>query len=223
MNQTVRITAAVDLPPAFVLGAWRVFADRNEIEGPAGVVRLEPMAMRLLCLLAENAGRTVTRAEIVERLWDGRAVTHDAVTRQVAKLREAFGDDAREPQVVKTVPKIGFLLLVEPQPIRSEAAGADPSSPGPETQARPDRRRRLWGVAAAVLVVAAGVAAVGFSRRPSGEFVAPAQHPVTAEVGRELQPALSANGAWLAYVGQPAGDPGGLYVRTLRGEARRLT
>nr|WP_255500889.1 winged helix-turn-helix domain-containing protein [Caulobacter sp. 17J80-11] len=205
------------------MGAWRVFADRNEIEGPAGVVRLEPMAMRLLCLLAENAGRTVTRAEIVERLWDGRAVTHDAVTRQVAKLREAFGDDAREPQVVKTVPKIGFLLLVEPQRIRSEAAAADPSSPGAETPVQPDRRRRVWGVVAAALTVAAGAAVVAYARRPSGEFVAPAQHPVTAEVGRELQPALSANGAWLAYVGQPAGEPGVLYVRTLRGEARRLT
>src|SRR3712207_1044582 len=99
------------LPPPFRVGAWSVFPDRHELAGPKGAVRLEPMGVRLLCLLAENAGRTVSRDEIVERLWAGRIVTDDAIGRQVKKLREAFGDAARRPTVIQTVTKLGVRLL----------------------------------------------------------------------------------------------------------------
>ena len=235
MNHPERTSAASVLPAVFELGGWRVFADRNEIEGPAGVVRLEPMSMRLLCLLAENEGRTVTRVEIVDRLWDGRAVTHDAVTRQIAKLREAFDDDARDPQVVKTVPKVGVRLLLDPRPVQAGDAEQPATAPAPTTPVPPPPRRpRLWpivlGLAALTVGTGLGVAGLmGAADRRADQAV---KDPVTAEVGLEQHPALSANGAWLASTIKKVGLPncaseeevGGLFVRPLaRGAARRLT
>jgi len=44
-------------------------------------------------------------------------VTEDAVTNAIAKLRRAFGDDARHPRVIETVPKIGYRLIAQVMPI----------------------------------------------------------------------------------------------------------
>ena len=79
--------------------------------------RLESKAMQVLVYLVEHAGLVVSRSELEERLWPGRIVTEDAVTNAIAKLRRVFGDDARNPQVIETVPKIGYRLIAQVMPI----------------------------------------------------------------------------------------------------------
>lgn len=84
--------------------ALRLFRDGKEI-------RLESRVMQVLVYLVEHSGQVVTRAELEERLWSGRVVTEDAVTNAVGKLRRALGDDARQPTVIETVPKIGYRFI----------------------------------------------------------------------------------------------------------------
>ena len=222
---TLELTSSTKDP--FALGEWSIAPDRNEIRRDGEVLRLEPLSMRLLCLLAENAGRTVSRAEIVHRLWGGRAVTDDAVGRQVAKLREAFRDDARRPAVIQTVPRVGVLLLPPVQP-------AARALPAPEPIDRPQpaplhdqvsQPGRSWlpvgaGLSAMVALVVGGVL---LSERQTGKIDA-AETPVTALVGVEQDPALSPNGAMLAYVSDAEPDGFGLYSRRLaEDDAVRLT
>jgi Tol biopolymer transport system component/DNA-binding winged helix-turn-helix (wHTH) protein len=220
-------------PAPFRLGEWSVAPDRNEIRRAGAVVRLEPLSMRLLCLLAENAGRTVSRAEIVHRLWDGRVVTDDAVGRQIAKLREAFDDDARRPAVIQTVPKVGVLLLppVEPatstrsEPALATAVAEPPPPPAAEHRVPPRRRWLLLGGGLAAAAAVAGVAAalVLLPEPPPGAGDS-AEIPVTALVGIEQHPALSPSGAMLAYVSDAEPHGFGLYGRRVRqDDAVRLT
>jgi DNA-binding response OmpR family regulator len=118
---------ATTLPNVFRLGGWRVVRDQNRLErvGDEGtqVERIEPKAMDVLCMLAANAGQTVTREALLEQVWAGRLVVEAALSRIVLSLRNSLGDDARAPTYIETVPKRGYRLLVQPEP-EQPAAGA---------------------------------------------------------------------------------------------------
>ena len=64
-------------------------------------VDLRPRSYAVLRLLAENAGRLVTKEEIIAKVWDDVAVTEDSLTQCIADIRKAIGDDDR--RVLRTV------------------------------------------------------------------------------------------------------------------------
>ena len=57
--------------------------------------RVEPQVFDMLCLLADNAGRVVTRDEIIERIWDGRIFSETTISTCVKAARQAVGDDGK--------------------------------------------------------------------------------------------------------------------------------
>ncbi|HET8644370.1 MAG TPA: transcriptional regulator, partial [Vicinamibacteria bacterium] len=93
------------------------FADVEVDEGQFRVhrggqpLRLEPKAVELLLFLLAHAGRLVTKAEIQDAVWKDVAVTENALTRLVAQLRKALGDDAREARYIETVPTRGYRFV----------------------------------------------------------------------------------------------------------------
>lgn len=66
----------------------------------------------LLCLLAEQAGKVLTRDDIYTRLrgfgYDG---TDRAVDIKVSRLRRKLGDDANDPGCIKTIWGKGYLFV----------------------------------------------------------------------------------------------------------------
>ena len=104
----------------------RVTIGRSEI-------RLEAKAMQVLVYLAERAGRVVSRAEIEEQIWPGRVVTEDSVIKAIAKLRRVFHDDARDPQIIETVPKSGYRLIAQVTRA-AEATSRTAADPGAVTE-----------------------------------------------------------------------------------------
>ncbi len=146
----------------FRLGLWTVKPRLGEISGPGGDLHLEPKVMGVLTCLARNAGRVVTRDELVESVWDGRMVGDEVLSRCISQLRTRLGDDPRDPHYIRTVPKIGYQLLPEIEWDDAEpAAGAPPpessQAPAPAAlnsgaKARTPSRR-IWVALAAVAVV----------------------------------------------------------------------
>ena len=104
-------------------------------------------------MLAENAGRVVTREELQKRLWpqDTFLDFEDGLNTAVKKLRDALGDDAEQPHYIETVPRHGYRFLAEVTQIAPPAravviAAESPSSAKkPEEASAPiDRRRTRW-------------------------------------------------------------------------------
>jgi len=60
-------------------------------------------------------------------------VGYDALSNAVVKLRKAFGDDPKNPEIIETIPKVGYRLISEV----SHAAPEDESSP---SATRPQRK-----------------------------------------------------------------------------------
>lgn len=142
------------MPPpdwTFTLGDSTVVPHANEVRQPNGTtVRLEPKATAVLVMLAAHPGEVVTREALLETVWPDVVVTDASLTRCVSQLRLALGDDAREPTVIETIPKVGYRLLVAPD-------GGDAPSP-PQA-----RRRALLVAAIGVLSLLGAVVAAVFA------------------------------------------------------------
>ena len=73
-------------------------------------VPLRPQSFRLLGYLVENAGRLVSKDEIIAAIWPNIFVSDDSLTRCVSDIRRALGDEDR--RIINTVPRRGYILDV---------------------------------------------------------------------------------------------------------------
>jgi len=84
-------------------------------------LHLRHKTFQVLLYLLEQRHRLVTKEELWESIWQGTAVTDDALSKCVADIRKALGDDARQQRFLKTVPKSGYRFVgpVEVQSLQS--------------------------------------------------------------------------------------------------------
>src|SRR3954464_11356116 len=76
-------------------------------------LHLSPLELSLLYLLVANAGRVLTRDEILDDLWGGDfAAESNVVDRQVRTLRAKLQDDWRRPRYIATVPGKGYRFVL---------------------------------------------------------------------------------------------------------------
>jgi TolB-like protein/DNA-binding winged helix-turn-helix (wHTH) protein/Tfp pilus assembly protein PilF len=99
---------------SFRLGEWVVHPGEGSLRSSRASRRLEPQLMKLLVCLASQAGKVVTKREIIDTVWDGQVTTNDAVAAAIYSLRKALGDEARRPRYVETIPKRGYRVLSIP-------------------------------------------------------------------------------------------------------------
>ncbi|MEM8564363.1 MAG: tetratricopeptide repeat protein, partial [Pseudomonadota bacterium] len=82
--------------------------DTLELSHAGAPLHAEPQVIALLALLIANHERTVTKQEILEKIWSGRVVSEAALSSRVKMLRQLLGDDGRKQQYIRTVHKRGF-------------------------------------------------------------------------------------------------------------------
>ena len=77
-------------------------------------VELSKTEQKLLRLLVENRGRTLTRAQLVDRIWtDGAAyVDENALSVTVKRLRDKLEEIPSKPRYIKTVYGLGYTWAV---------------------------------------------------------------------------------------------------------------
>ena len=76
-------------------------------------VRLENRAATLLEVLAQAAGQVVSQAAIIDRVWEGRAVSPNSIAVVISDLRRALQDDPKAPRILETLPKRGYRLIAD--------------------------------------------------------------------------------------------------------------
>jgi TolB-like protein len=73
-------------------------------------IDLSPKAFKVLCHLAENAGRLVPKQELYDAVWPNVIVSDDSLVQCIGDLRQKLGDD--EHRLIKTVSRRGYLMDV---------------------------------------------------------------------------------------------------------------
>lgn len=99
--------------------------------------------MDLLVFLAATAGRVVSKDELIDAVWNGRFISETTLTRAVADLRRALGDNQRSPEYIETIPKRGYRLIAA---VSANGDGHQPpASPRIADRLASERRRRFVG------------------------------------------------------------------------------
>ena len=106
---------------------------RGEVRGPDGeVLQLRPKAFSMLVLFAVNAGRLLSKDELMEAVWPGVHVAEDSLFKCIREIRTALGDDQRE--MIKLISGRGYLFDAEvsagkPAGARQSTTGQAPANP----------------------------------------------------------------------------------------------
>ncbi|HUV38924.1 MAG TPA: response regulator transcription factor, partial [Planctomycetota bacterium] len=92
---------------------------RSEVRfDDGGRSELSEHEVKLLEYLAANAGRAISRDEILSRVWrmNPRGVNTRTIDMHVARLRDKLRDDSSDPAVVRTVRGKGYMFASTPSP-----------------------------------------------------------------------------------------------------------
>lgn len=90
------------------------------------LVAIERKPLELLMWLLRHPGEVVTKEELFDALWAGRVVTESVLTKCVAKLRQALGEQGQA--ALRTVHGFGYRLVA---PVQRLALSMQPPEPGP--------------------------------------------------------------------------------------------
>lgn len=88
---------------------------RMEYRKAGRLIELSKTEQKLLKLLVQNRGVTLTRADLVDRVWtDGAAyVDENALSVTVKRLRDKLEDTPSKPTYLKTVYGVGYTWAVK--------------------------------------------------------------------------------------------------------------
>ena len=133
---------------------WRVgdltidIGSRTVYRGRSPII-LPDLSFRFLLVLVRSAPRVVSTDDLLEQVWAGVFVNAETVTQRAKLLRDALGDNPREPRYFSVRRGAGYQLI--PAPVRLDEIG-DLKRP------RPPRR---YGPAVLAAVLLGVVSAVG--------------------------------------------------------------
>jgi DNA-binding winged helix-turn-helix (wHTH) protein len=94
----------------FQVGSWLIEPSLNAVSHNGESIHLAPKVMAVLVCLAEHAGQSVSKEDLLQTVWPDTFVGDDVLKGSISELRRVLEDDAREPTVIQTIPKRGYRL-----------------------------------------------------------------------------------------------------------------
>ena len=134
-------------------GVFEVDLRAGELRKQGVRIKLQEQPFHVLTVLLQRPGQVVTREELRNQNWPADTFVDfdNGLNTCINKLREALGDAADSPRFIETLPRRGYRFI-------APVIGADGTATGTAAgmDARPRGRKIV--VAAAVVVLAAGIA-----------------------------------------------------------------
>jgi TolB-like protein/DNA-binding winged helix-turn-helix (wHTH) protein/Flp pilus assembly protein TadD len=131
----------------FRVGIWLIEPSLNAVSHNGASIHLAPKVMGVLVCLAQHAGQSVSKEDLLQAVWPDTFVGDDVLKGSISELRRVLEDDAREPTIIQTIPKRGYRLVAPVQPIHGAPESAERR---PETQRAIVNTRKFWMGALAV-------------------------------------------------------------------------
>jgi DNA-binding response OmpR family regulator len=104
--------ATVKLTPIIKVGELEINILDRQVKAGSSELHLTGVEQSLLYLLAANAGRLLTRNDIMDALWGVDYVAEsNVVDRHIRNLRAKLQNDWRKPRFIATVPGRGYRFV----------------------------------------------------------------------------------------------------------------
>ena len=155
-------------PRVYEFSGFRLDVDEHELWRGSEQVPVTHKAIELLKLLVEHRGTTVTKEEILEKLWPETYIDENNLAVTVSMLRKAFGERAFDRKFIETIPKRGYRFVAdvkEPSLLIEKHTLAEITvrEPGPRKA-----MRQMLVIAVPILVLAVGALYFALNRVPTG-------------------------------------------------------
>jgi len=146
-------------PTRFRLDDLIIDLTRQRVTRADVALDVSGLSFHLLACLLRRGVDVIPFDILIAEVWAPAVVNEETVTQRVKLLRQALGDDGRNPRYVRSVRGRGYQLCTMPEPLDETA----------EMPASPPRRSRTWLVLpfALVLVLAVAVALVKHDQAPT--------------------------------------------------------
>lgn len=170
-------------------------------------VKLQEQPFRLLCILLEHAGETVSREQLRQALWTADTfVDFDrGLNAAMTKLRQALGDSADNPRFIETQARRGYRFIA---PVAAPAETvALPTADRPKSTF--PAHRLVWLGSAALALVGIGAGLLYFGGREQRAAMAevlPHPIPLTTYAGFQAMPTFSPEGSRVAFAWDQPGE-----------------
>src|SRR5262245_39540486 len=122
-----------EAPRVYRFGPYRLDVSERRLSRDRDVLPLRLKVFDTLRVLVENAGRLMTKEELLEAVWPGTAVEENNLNHNVSMLRKALGEKATGQSYIETVPRLGYRFVA---PVDLERA-AEPVDRIPATASGP--------------------------------------------------------------------------------------
>jgi len=83
------------------------------LTGDGRTVDLSPRLVEMLAFIVSRGGEIVTKDELLDKFWPDVNVTENTLTRAIADIRKAIGEDASSPRFLQTVSRRGYKFAGE--------------------------------------------------------------------------------------------------------------
>ena len=104
-------------------GTFILDAETRELLESGRRLHVSPKAFDLLKLLIERSPSVVSKTELQDWIWAGAFVGDANLSVVVAEIRQALGDDAKEPRFVRTVHRVGYAFSGTARDVSRTTAG----------------------------------------------------------------------------------------------------
>ncbi len=110
-------------------GAFELDLEGGELRKSGVLIHLPPQPLKVLALLARQAGQAITREEIRQQVWGDETFVdfEQGLNHCIKQIRTALGDDAEAPRYIQTLPRRGYRFLA---PVEGAAAPAPSPAAG---------------------------------------------------------------------------------------------
>lgn len=110
----------------FAFSEFQLDTEQQELTHQGQKISLQPQVYDLLVFLIENRSRVVTKDEVIDDVWDGRAISDGSLNARINAARRAVGDTGEAQAVIRTFPRKGFRFVAEGTEIEPEASPDQP-------------------------------------------------------------------------------------------------
>lgn len=141
----------------FRFAGFEIDIPRRELRRAGELVSVEPQVFDLLVHLVRNHDRIVTKDDLIETVWKGRAISEAALSSRISAARRAVGDSGAEQKLIRTLNKRGFRFVGAVQKAVQKAVQVAGKAPVLEAQrasrATPETSAYTWSDTASIAVL----------------------------------------------------------------------
>jgi TolB-like protein/DNA-binding winged helix-turn-helix (wHTH) protein/Tfp pilus assembly protein PilF len=169
----------------FIAGDLHVDVGQQRVTRAGSKITLPDLSFQLLLALIRVAPNVLSNDLLMARVWPGLIVSPETVAKRVNLLREALGDDAKDPRYIAGVRNRGYRLVAAVSPAIRPTPPVEDPLPAPVVVTQPDelstqdtaaieprivtaKPRWIWWLVLPVLVAAIFAIAIGVRKADRG-------------------------------------------------------